>query len=214
MSFIAEFEVDSQALEETTERVPDMVFQTEDIHMTEEGQVKFMFRAHGDDFDELEAALAEDSAVESYAALDDGDDYRSYRVTFTKAANAKTTYPDVAEHGFVLLDITSTHGTTNARARVPSREALKKYREVCDEKGLGFRLIRLYREDGESRANPYGLTAGQKELLATAHERGYFETPREATLEDLAAEFDVTPSALGRRLRRAQDALIERTVQF
>jgi predicted DNA binding protein len=41
-----------------------------------------------------------------------------------------------------------------------------------------------------------------------AHERGYFEVPRRATLSDLAREFGVTEQAISQRLRRAMNAVV------
>lgn len=49
------------------------------------------------------------------------------------------------------------------------------------------------------------LTDRQMAVLTAAVERGYFNVPREATLEDLAVEFDLEKSTVGEHLRRALD---------
>jgi predicted DNA binding protein len=46
------------------------------------------------------------------------------------------------------------------------------------------------------------------EAMAAAVERGYYETPREITVEELAEELDVPRSTLSYRLRRAEAALV------
>ncbi|MFB6193564.1 MAG: helix-turn-helix domain-containing protein [Halobaculum sp.] len=51
------------------------------------------------------------------------------------------------------------------------------------------------------------LTAVERDTLTAAVERGYFATPREATLGDLAAEFDVSKAAVSKNLRRGQRKL-------
>jgi hypothetical protein len=75
----------------------------------------------------------------------------------------------------------------------------------------GFRLHRLTRA-GESEPPGDGLTDRQREALRIAYGRGYFDIPRGASLEDVAAELDISPSSASERLRRAQSRLIEETV--
>jgi predicted DNA binding protein len=48
-----------------------------------------------------------------------------------------------------------------------------------------------------------GIPAEQRETLSLAVERGYFETPRAVTLEELAGELDIPRSTVSYRLRRA-----------
>ena len=48
------------------------------------------------------------------------------------------------------------------------------------------------------------LTARQQEVLDAAIRRGYYEDPREATHEDLAADLGVSPATVGEHLRRIE----------
>lgn len=52
------------------------------------------------------------------------------------------------------------------------------------------------------------LTAKQRDAVARAVEAGYYETPQAASLEELAAEFDISPSAFSQRLGRAEESLL------
>jgi hypothetical protein len=56
--------------------------------------------------------------------------------------------------------------------------------------------------------SPRSLPAEQRETLELAAERGYFETPRETTLDDIAAELGAPRSTVSYRLRRATAALV------
>lgn len=60
--------------------------------------------------------------------------------------------------------------------------------------------------------DPEELTAVQRQTLLRAVEAGYYSDPREATLTDLAAEFDVSKSAVSQRLRGAETAIVRRVV--
>lgn len=212
MGFIAEFEVTSPIMQESAKAVPDMVFRTEDLHLR--GDAKFVFWASGDDFDRFESALVTDPTVRAYTVLTELSDRRLYRVTLTEEGKQAMTYPAATEYDIVFLDVTATHKGSHVRARVPTREALKAYGKACDDRAMSFHLDRLYRVEPDDTADRYGLTPAQREVLDRAHERGYFNNPRSTTLEELAEEFDVTPSALGRRMRRAQDALIDHTLRL
>lgn len=56
------------------------------------------------------------------------------------------------------------------------------------------------------------LTETERNTLVTAAEAGYFETPREISLDDLAAEFDVSKTAASMNLRRAERKLVDSMV--
>lgn len=74
-----------------------------------------------------------------------------------------------------------------------------------------FRLRRLTR-DGEPEPPGNGLTDQQTEALRTAYELGYFDIPRDTSLEAVATELDISASSVSERLRRAETQLIEETV--
>ena len=90
------------------------------------------------------------------------------------------------------------------------RDAFNRFSSFWQE-NAGFRLERLTR-DGEPESPGEGLTDRQYEALRTAYELGYFDIPRRASLDDVAAELDITASSVSERLRRAQTQLIQETV--
>jgi hypothetical protein len=52
------------------------------------------------------------------------------------------------------------------------------------------------------------LTPRQRETLDTAVELGYYDVPRTATVEDLAADLDRAPSTVGEHLQKAEARVI------
>lgn len=48
------------------------------------------------------------------------------------------------------------------------------------------------------------LTERERQVLTTALDCGYYETPRNATQKDVAARLDISPSAVGKQLRRIE----------
>ena len=57
------------------------------------------------------------------------------------------------------------------------------------------------------------LSNTERETLETAVQGGYFESPRDASLGDLADEFDVSKPAASKNLRRAERKMITRVVE-
>lgn len=57
------------------------------------------------------------------------------------------------------------------------------------------------------------LSEVERETLETAASKGYFESPRNATLSTLADEFDVSKPAVSKNLRRGQRKMLKRVVE-
>ncbi len=57
------------------------------------------------------------------------------------------------------------------------------------------------------------LSHVERETLATAVQAGYFEEPRNVTLDDLASEFDISDTAVSKNMRRAERKLIPRVIE-
>jgi predicted DNA binding protein len=53
------------------------------------------------------------------------------------------------------------------------------------------------------------LTDRQREVIETAHEMGYFDRPKGANAEEVAAELDIAPSTFAEHLAAAQSKLFE-----
>jgi predicted DNA binding protein len=56
------------------------------------------------------------------------------------------------------------------------------------------------------------LTETQREALVLAHERGYYDSPRETSLEEIADELGITQQSLSSRLRRGYRRLVGETL--
>ncbi|EMA51136.1 helix-turn-helix domain-containing protein [Halococcus thailandensis] len=80
--------------------------------------------------------------------------------------------------------------------------------------GLSFRMGHLRDADGWQRDSlaSVSVAAEQRAALQAAVEDGYYETPRETTLDELADELDVPRSTLSYRLRQAESQLARRYV--
>ncbi|MFP9062061.1 helix-turn-helix domain-containing protein [Natrialbaceae archaeon A-chndr2] len=95
--------------------------------------------------------------------------------------------------------------------RGESQEAIAEFREYCQENDITMEITAVHAMlpiQGEG----YELTETQREALVLAYERGYFDTPREVSLEEIADELGITQQSLSSRLRRGHRRLIGATL--
>lgn len=57
-------------------------------------------------------------------------------------------------------------------------------------------------------AGQFGLSDAQYETLITAYELGYFQVPRETTVDELGEELGVSAQSVSERLRRGHEKLV------
>jgi predicted DNA binding protein len=208
MTLFAEFSVPSEAfaLYETLDEVPETVIEIERVVAHGDVLTPF-FWVSGGTIESFEAAATKDPSIQDLRRLDSFEDAVLYRAEWTESTEAIVyAYTNV---GATILEATGQAGRWELRIRFTDREQLAAFTDYCDEHDIGFSLQQLY-EAGHSRSGlRYGLTPKQHEALETAWKMGYFESPRRATLEDVAAEIGISRQSLSQRLRRAHNAWIE-----
>ncbi|QLK26103.1 helix-turn-helix domain-containing protein [Natrinema zhouii] len=208
MVLIVEYEIETPILRRTVDAVSRI--DVEEIYQSETGETKLICWAYGDSLEDIGAALDDDETIREYSLLEEADGRRLYSVTLSEQGEEHLTYPTAAEYDIGFHEITVTT-MTKIRARVPTREALFAYRDVCREKDIPFRIQRLFRESNPS-SDRYGITDSQLEALLVALEEGYFDVPRRTTLSAVAEQLDISAQALSARLRRGQANLLQNTV--
>jgi len=117
--------------------------------------------------------------------------------------------------GGVLFEQTRTDDTVQWRVLLQDDSKIGYLYDTLSAKlgdGLSFSFEHLTEVDNwESGLLPRtDIRAEQREILTVAVERGYFETPRQVTLDELADELDVPRSTVSYRLRRATAELAKR----
>lgn len=97
---------------------------------------------------------------------------------------------------------------------LPDRERLSELIDALKDVAEGVSLRRLSRikdiDDEQSTTvtlELYDLTVKQREAATTAVSAGYYQTPREATIGELAAEIGISKSAMSQRLNAVESKL-------
>lgn len=214
---IADFETDAPILRATREAVPGTTLVVESEQAPDGAgtdtdgphPIHLLFWASGGDYDALEAALEADPTVTDPRLLADTGDRRLYRVVYTEEGMSMTAHTRWVELDAELLEARTTGSGWTVRMRFPDREAVAEFKSWFDERDLPFELVRMFTPPWSSEPNGTGLSEKQREALVRAWERGYFNVPRDVDLAELAAELDISDTALSQRLRRGMSTLVE-----
>jgi len=219
MGLVAKFEIHCEALPlvGVARTVPDADLLLS-LQFNHGNRPLFLLTASGGSPAAIEAALSDATDVAEWSLVGQAGDTRRYQ-----AVPALSLPEQLGDH---LDDLSGLEALATAEAII-ERIEVERYgwtqqgwfasHDVFDQfasfwqRNVEFRLERLSR-DGESEPPGDGLTDRQREALRTAYELGYFDIPRQTSLEDIAHELGISASSLSERLRRAQTQLIEETV--
>lgn len=201
---IAEFLISPEdfALEETLETVEEDGIEIERVAAHEESISPFVW-IRTTERGVVEEALDHDPTVEEYRFLAILDGELLYEMDWTDRIDVLA---EVLDENGVLLDAGGTEDGWRLRVLFPERDALSRTYDRCRDRGIDPTVERIY-EVGDSEASA-GLTEAQLETIREAFERGYYEIPREVSLEELADELDISHQALSERLRRAHQMIV------
>ncbi|EMA43964.1 helix-turn-helix domain-containing protein [Halobiforma nitratireducens] len=210
MTTIAELTLPTEgfALAETFRELPDIDVRVESVVAEGPCRTTPLVWFSSVDPDALEAALERDPSIEQYRRLlDDTDDEEwFYRLQYSE--DVVSVCQAVYTHGGTVLGASVADGHWTLRLLFPLREELSDAVSEIEEQGTRVDVRRMVEagadEDLETTA---ALTEPQQEAIAEAYRQGYYDVPREISLEELANELDISHQALSERLRRANRVL-------
>lgn len=159
----------------------------------------------------LEQQVTAHESVRSFTEIDAVEAGRLYRLDW-----------EIEPGGLIdLLDrhdviVHRVHGTpTNWRFWLfcPEPANLSRFHHACRSADIQMALERTYRPGGLRPIPTLLLTDPQREAILLAYEAGYFESPRQTTLEELGEELGISRQAVSDRLRRGFHELIRATLR-
>ena len=164
----------------------------------------------GGEVEDLETALADEPNVKEIRRIDEVKGNYLNRIEWAP------------EHDGILRAITETDvvilsGVGSAKEwmfelRADERKAVSAFQQYCLDNDLPVTLQALHSLAQMETGAEYDLTEAQREALVLAYQRGYYQTPREVSLDEMALEFGITGQSLGSRLRRGTHRLIGSTL--
>lgn len=213
MSLIAEFSLRSPdlALASALDAVPEVTVEVETQMDTGGDAPAFVFWAFGGNLEELEAALERDASVRESDVIEEVASRKLYRARLDREELCSV-YPIYQRLGAAPMAATGSADGWQRRVRFPDRDSVVEMREFCIDNGVDFSLHRLYTPGNEDVVDEFGLSPEQRQALVTAEHEGYFDVPRDVSLDDLGERMDISGQSASERLRRGVSKLISNTV--
>ncbi|MFC6873270.1 helix-turn-helix domain-containing protein [Halobellus marinus] len=177
---------------------------------TDPGSTNFPFLIEYDDHEELESMLEDDVTVETFELVDRTDDTAIYYIEHTPQTRLISGVV-TEENGFLVHTETKDDGWL-VHLLLPDRAALNSIWEYAIANDIALDIIEIYSNEDAGGESSYGLTDEQRTALQLAFAEGYFNEPRDISLSEVAAEMDLSSTAMSGRLRRGMRNLIAATI--
>lgn len=202
------------ALSHTLKQHPDIDLRIENVAGEGPLQVMPLVWFADVDIDELESTLADDETVDEYIRLLEDLDAEEWFYRITYAEDVTCVCRCIFEHDGAILDAQVSGRRWILRLLFPQRELLSNSIEAIEQQEITIDVRRIVKagRNGDFEGAP-ALTDPQEEAITEAYRQGYYDVPREISLEELAAELDISHQALSERLRRANKVLAGEQVE-
>ncbi|WP_435159854.1 helix-turn-helix domain-containing protein [Haladaptatus sp. DFWS20] len=157
------------------------------------------FWVRGTEVADIESTFTKHPGVKEIRLVDSVEDEYLLRVEWM------LDYADVltvlTETEVPLLKAVGTNQLWTFEIRGDDRSNIADFQRRCRELDIPITLTELHALTPVETTTEYGLTDTQQEALVLAYERGYFDSPRQVTLEALGEELGISQQAVGSRLR-------------
>lgn len=211
MAIEASFTVDQPEfpLSAVFEELPDASIELDRVVPTKDAIVPY-FWIYSENIDELTIDMENDEGVEKFKVVDELEEQMLVRIDWNLEYESILT-------GIVNTDVTLLSGLGNKEnwtfeVRSNNQKGISKFQSYCIEKDIPIELTQLHALSPLKSDREYDLTEGQRSALVLAYSRGYFDSPRNATQDDLADELEISRQAVSSRLQRGLRRLVASTL--
>lgn len=168
-----------------------------------EKQCPTLLRVDGFNDSDVQSTLQQSDCLDVIQNLTDISNERLYVVRLT--TDSSPVLEVLTETDVHILNIIGRSDSSEFRARFATHDELIEFNQHLTGKGIPVTLQRLYNSDPEHLSS---ISDKQREAVRLALRQGYFEIPRQCTIEELAHSVGVSDSAFSQRLRRGISACV------
>ena len=211
MATVAEFTIgaDQFPLGSIFESRPEVTVELERVVPTRSAMVPYLW-VRGAESDDVVAAFGAHPGAARIELIDEvGDDFL-LRVEWEPEDAG--ILEAITETDVTLLAAVGDANHWQFELRAENTDAISEFQAACRRYGITTTLTNLHALAPMRGGGEYDLTETQREALLLAYERGYYESPRNITLEEMAEELGISGQSLGSRLRGGIHRLIGRTL--
>ena len=191
------------------ERLPGVTVELERIIPARDVVVPY-FWVRGTSVDDVEGAFTDHPGVKRIELVDSVEDEYLLRVEW--AIDYAGVLSTLTETEIALIEAVGTNRQWTFEIRGDDRSDIAAFQRRCRELDIPITLTKLHALTPIETETEAALTETQQEALELAYERGYFNTPRDVTMEEIGEELGITQQAVASRLRRGIDRVLGSTL--
>ena len=180
-------------------QLPDVRIELERLIPAQDVVIPY-FWVRGTEVDDIESEFTEHPGVNDIRFVDSVDDEYLLRVEW--AVDYDDVLTVLTEVDVPLIKATGRVQQWTFEVRGDDRSDIAAFQRRCRELDIPITLTKLHALTPVEAGVEATLTDTQQEALVLAYERGYFESPREITLEELGDALGISQQAVGSRIRR------------
>ncbi|WP_132057902.1 helix-turn-helix domain-containing protein [Halorussus amylolyticus] len=211
MATIAEFSIpaDDFPLGHIFESLPDVTIEIERVVPTEDAILPY-FWVRNVSVERVRETLEARGALQSFAVVDDLGTQGLFRANWD--ANVEGVLTGIVDAELTLLSATGTQEEWIFEFRAEDTDRIAAFQQYCTTHDIDIELSRLHAVGGRNGTNQYSLTPEQREALLLAYNEGYYETPPQTNLAELAEKLGIARQSFTDRLRRGYKNLLGDTL--
>ncbi len=207
MSVIAEFTIDPEEFMfgAVMAEIPNTTIELERIIPTSDAVMPF-FWVESDDFPLFESKVRRNLHIDRLVELDRVNGSRLYRAIWSEEV-------DLLLEGLAKSEAVVLEGyggdSWEFHVRFQDHNQMATFYNYLTEHDIDLRLDRVFTlSTKDGGGYNVSLSSEQREALVMAHERGYFATPSEITLQEMADELGISSQAFSKRIRGAEQRIL------
>lgn len=168
----------------------------------------FTVQFHPDD-EVSEAELSALDEVTEATLLGETGDRIIYQITIELEESVAAAFTAEGIDGAQLESATISNNRWKETKLFKNYETFNEFRASCEDNDISLDLVSITPDPSVSdEPSQDALTERQREALTLALSRGYYESPRQVTAEELAEEFGISQPSLSSLLRRGERRLL------
>lgn len=212
MSVILEFTVDADdfVLGQALSGPTGMYYELEKIIPVADTVMPFIW-VTGSDFETFEKTVRASPFIKELRKMDKLNDTSLYRIEWVEDLQMSL-LDCLRETDATVLEV-SGNNTWMFQLRFPDHDKLSQFANYLIDHEIPISVVHTYTLTEETaRGYLFDLTHEQREALVLALQCGYFATPSEASLTELADELGITKQAASSRIRLGTERVLRETL--
>lgn len=181
------------------EQYPGVTVELERRVPAHEGVIPY-FWVQGVTTDDIAVAFREHPGAKEIQLVDSVEDECLLRVEWEPEYTG--ILESLAELNLTAITATGTNEQWTFEVRGEDQSDIAEFQTLCREREIPITLTAMHALTPVETGIESSLTDTQEEVLLLAYERGYFNSPRDVTMEELGDELGISQQAVGSRLRR------------